>query len=74
MHFKNSHGNYIVVMENHGIVFFNFCGNRVNVMVTALKMARNSQRKNESLSYSAFYIHFILKNFTFFFFQKIHKS
>ena len=25
----NSHGNYIVIMENHGIVFLNFCGNPV---------------------------------------------
>ena len=31
MHFKNSHGNYIVdhgkSWENHGFVFLNFCGN-----------------------------------------------
>ena len=26
-HALNSHGKYIVDMENHGIVFLNFCGN-----------------------------------------------
>ena len=26
-HPKNSNGNYIVDMVNHGILFFNFCGN-----------------------------------------------
>ena len=28
-HALNSHGNYIMIMENHGIVFLNFCGNPV---------------------------------------------
>ena len=26
-HALNSHGNYNVIRENHGIVFLNFCGN-----------------------------------------------
>ena len=45
----NSHGNYIVDHENHGIVFLNFCGNPVSNLFNTTDLKKGLDKQCRSI-------------------------